>query len=133
MAVGFSPGGRTVAAANHLGPWVKLYEVATGNEQAALAVTTTYPAVLAFSLRKARGEAMVRGAATLLAFTAAMLVISLYFFVISSLVIGVACPLCLSLDAVNIALFGVSVAIVRVLRASAPPGSGPEGGSSWDG
>jgi protein-disulfide isomerase/uncharacterized membrane protein len=80
---------------------------------------------LAFSLRKARGEARVRGAATLVAFTAAMLAISLYFFVISSFVIRVACPLCLSLDAVNVALFGVSVAIVRLLRASAPPGWSP--------
>src|SRR4051812_44875799 len=51
---------------------------------------------LAFSLRTARGEARVRGAATLVAFTAAMVVISLYFFAISSFVIGVACPLCLT-------------------------------------
>src|SRR5262249_40062176 len=82
-------------------------------------------AALAFSLRKARGEARARGAATLVAFTAAMLVISLYFFVISSFVIGVACPLCLSLDAVNIGLLAVSVAIARLLRASAPPGWSP--------
>ena len=80
---------------------------------------------LAFSLRKGRGEALIRAAATLTAFTAAMLVVSLYFFVISSAVIGVACPLCLSLDAVNLALFGVAIAIVRVLRVSAPPGWSP--------
>jgi hypothetical protein len=49
VAVGFSPSGRTVAAANHLGNWVKLFEVATGQEQASLAFTTTYPAVLAYS------------------------------------------------------------------------------------
>jgi hypothetical protein len=47
--VGFSPDGRTVAAANHLGNWVKLYEVATGKEQASLEYATTYPQVLAFS------------------------------------------------------------------------------------
>jgi protein-disulfide isomerase/uncharacterized membrane protein len=82
-------------------------------------------AALALSLRGGRGEARVRSAATLVAFTAAMLVISLYFLIISSFVIGVACPLCLSLDAVNLALFGVSLAIVRLLRASAPPGWSP--------
>jgi protein-disulfide isomerase/uncharacterized membrane protein len=82
-------------------------------------------AALAFSLRKARGEARARAAATLVAFTAAMLAISLYFFIVSAFIIGVACPLCLSLDAVNLALFGVSVAIVRLLRASAPPGWSP--------
>ena len=39
--------------------------------------------------------------------------------------IGVACPLCLSLDAVNIALFGAAVAIVRSLNVAAPPGWTP--------
>lgn len=77
---------------------------------------------LAFSLRGARGEARLRSAATLLAFTVAMLAISAYFFVISTFVIGVACPLCLSLDAVNLGLFAVAFAIVRLLRATAPPG-----------
>ncbi len=82
-------------------------------------------AALAFSLRNARSEARARAAATLAAFTAAMLVVSLYFFAISSFVIGVACPLCLSLDAVNIALFGAAVAIVRSLNVAAPPGWTP--------
>ena len=77
---------------------------------------------LAFSLRNARSEARARAAATFAAFTAAMLVISLYFFAISTFVIGVACPLCLSLDAVNIALFGAAVAIIRSLHVAAPPG-----------
>jgi protein-disulfide isomerase len=67
----------------------------------------------------------MRAAATLAAFTAAMLVVSVYFFVVSAFVIGVACPLCLSLDAVNVALFGVAVAIARLLHASAPPGWSP--------
>lgn len=80
---------------------------------------------LALSLGKARGEARVRVAATLAAFTAGMLVVSLYFFVISTFVLQVACPLCLSLDAVNLALFGVALAIVRMLRVSAPPGWSP--------
>ena len=79
-------------------------------------------AALAFSLGKARGEARVRAAATLAAFTAAMLVVSGYFFVISTFVIGVACPLCLSLDAVNLGLFGVAVAIARMLHASRSAG-----------
>ena len=82
-------------------------------------------AALAFSLGKARGEARLRAAATLAAFTTAMLVVSVYFFVISSFVIGVACPLCLSLDAVNLALFGVALAIVRMLHVAAPPGWSP--------
>lgn len=82
-------------------------------------------AALAFSLAKARSEARLRAAATLVAFTAAILVVSAYFFVISSLVIGVACPLCLSLDAVNLALFGVALAIARMLHVAAPPGWSP--------
>lgn len=82
-------------------------------------------AALAFSLRNARSEARTRAAATLAAFTAAMLVVSLYFFAVSTFVIGVACPLCLSLDAVNIALVGAAVAIVRSLNAAAPPGWTP--------
>lgn len=82
-------------------------------------------AALALSIAKARGEARLRAAATLAAFTTAMLVVSIYFFVISTFVIGVACPLCLSLDAVNLALFGVALAIVRMLRVAAPPGWTP--------
>lgn len=80
---------------------------------------------LAFSLRQTRSEARARAAATLAAFTGAMLVVSLYFFAISTFVIGVACPLCLSLDAVNLALFAVAVAIVRSLHVAAPPGFTP--------
>lgn len=80
---------------------------------------------LAFSLAKGRGEARARAAATLAAVTGAMLVVSIYFFVISTFVIGVACPLCLSLDAVNLALFGVAVATVRMLHAATPPGWSP--------
>jgi len=82
-------------------------------------------AALAFSLRHARSEARARAAATLAAFTATMLVVSLYFFAISTFVIGVLCPMCLSLDAVNLALVAVAVAIVRALRVSAPPGWTP--------
>jgi protein-disulfide isomerase len=61
-------------------------------------------------------------AAVLTAFTGAMLAVSAYFFVISAFVIGVACPLCLSIDAVNIALFATAAAILWKLRAAAPPG-----------
>jgi len=82
-------------------------------------------AALALAIAKARGEARLRSAATLAAFTTAMLVVSIYFFVVSTFVIGVACPLCLSLDAVNVALFGVALAIVRLLHAAAPPGFTP--------
>src|SRR5690606_9211674 len=49
----------------------------------------------------------------------------IYFFVVSTVAIGVACPLCLSLDAVNVALFGVAFAMMRMLRAPAPPGWTP--------
>jgi len=47
--VGFSPNGRTVAAANHLGNRLTLYEVATGREKASLEITPAYPMALAFS------------------------------------------------------------------------------------
>lgn len=82
-------------------------------------------AALAFSLGRARSEVRARAAATLAAFTAAILVVSLYFFAISTFVIGVLCPMCLSLDAVNLGLFAVAVAIVRLLHVAAPPGWTP--------
>lgn len=80
---------------------------------------------LAFSLRNARSEVRARAATTLIAFTAAMLVVSLYFLAVSTFVIGVACPMCLSLDAVNLGLFGVALAIGRALHVAAPPGWTP--------
>src|SRR5262245_10690485 len=73
---------------------------------------------LAFSLRNARSEVRARAAVTLTAFTAAMLVVSLYFLAISTFVLGVACPMCLSLDAVNLGLFGVALAIGRALHVA---------------
>lgn len=74
------------------------------------------------ALAGTRGDARLRVAATLLALTGAMLAVSLYFFAIASFVIGVICPICLSLDAVTIALFTTALLIVRSLRPIAPRG-----------
>lgn len=70
-------------------------------------------AALAFALIRASADVLPKIAAAFLALTAAMLAIALYFFVISAFVIGVACPMCLSLDAVNIALFATAIAVAR--------------------
>jgi hypothetical protein len=47
--VGYSPDGRTVAAADHLGKSLKLYEVATWKERASIAIHSNYPLTCAFS------------------------------------------------------------------------------------
>src|SRR5215471_11946592 len=77
---------------------------------------------MALALPGTRGDARLRVAATLAGFTGAMLGVSVYFFLVSAFLIGVACPMCLSLDAVNLALFIAAVAIVRALRPAAPSG-----------
>ncbi len=56
-------------------------------------------------------------ATALLALTGAMFGVSLYFFAISTFAIGVLCPMCLSMDAVNIALFGGALALFRIVAA----------------
>jgi len=76
--------------------------------------------VLAWLVARSTGTARRNAAAALAALAAVMLAISLWFLSISAFVIGVACPLCLSLDAVVLLLFAASVAILRQLRASAP-------------
>ncbi len=57
-----------------------------------------------------RSEDAARAATALVAFTGAMLAISIYFLAVALFVIGVACPMCLTLDAVNVALFATAVA-----------------------
>ena len=79
-------------------------------------------AAMAFALAGARGDTRLRVAATLAGVSGGMLAVSVYFFIVSTFAIGVACPLCLSLDAVNVALFATALAIVRDLRKSAPVG-----------
>lgn len=78
--------------------------------------------VLAWAVGRSTGQARLNAAAALAALAAVMLAISLWFLSLSALVIGVACPLCLSLDAVVLLLFAAAVAILRQLRASAPVG-----------
>jgi protein-disulfide isomerase len=75
-------------------------------------------AALSFALLRAGAAAIPRIATGLVALTGAMLAISIYFFVVSTWVIGVACPMCLSLDAVNIALFATSVAVARIATSA---------------
>jgi protein-disulfide isomerase/uncharacterized membrane protein len=79
----------------------------------------------ALALARTRGDARLRVAVMLAGTSAVMLGISIYFLFIAAVVIGVFCPLCLSLDAVSIALFATAVAIVRSLRATAPKGWPP--------
>ncbi len=68
-------------------------------------------------LMRAAAKDRLPAATALLALTGAMLGVSLYFFVVSTFVIGVLCPMCLSMDAVNIALFGGTLALFRIVAA----------------
>jgi hypothetical protein len=47
--VGYSPDGRTVAAADHLGGSLKLYELASGKERASFVLRSNWPLACAFS------------------------------------------------------------------------------------
>ena len=78
--------------------------------------------VLAWTIARSTGTARLNAAAALVALAAVMLAISLWFLSLSASVIRVACPLCLSLDAIVLLLFVASVAILRGLRSSAPAG-----------
>lgn len=77
---------------------------------------------LALLSRGAAPGTRLRLAELLLGLSGAMIAISLYFLFVSAAVIGVACPLCLSLDAAAVALFATALAIVRLLRPVAPAG-----------
>ena len=78
--------------------------------------------VLAWALGRSTGQVRLNMAALLAGVAGIMLAIALYFLSISAFVIKVACPLCLSLDAVTTALFATALAIVRMLRPHAPAG-----------
>ena len=56
---------------------------------------------LAFALLRGASAMLPRIASAFIALTGAMLAVSVYFFVVSTHVIGVACPMCLSLDATS--------------------------------
>jgi protein-disulfide isomerase/uncharacterized membrane protein len=77
---------------------------------------------LALALSSTRGDARLRVAAMFAGLTGSIAAISVYFFAISTVVIGVACPLCLAMDGVNLGLLVVAILIVRSLRPSAPQG-----------
>ncbi|MFM7142843.1 MAG: thioredoxin domain-containing protein [Alphaproteobacteria bacterium] len=81
---------------------------------------------LAWAVGRSTGTARLNAALGLAALAAVMLAISLWFLSVSAFVIRVACPLCLSLDAIVLLLFAAAVAILRQLRAGAP-----EGWPSW--
>ena len=78
-------------------------------------------AVLALLLGRAPAEKKLPLATLLLGLTGAMLAVAGYFFVVSTVIIGVICPMCLSMDAVNIALFVAAFAQFRLLPAAASP------------
>ena len=71
-------------------------------------------AFLALYLMRGSAQNRFRAATALVALTGAMLAAAIYFFLVSSLALGVLCPMCLSMDAVNIALFLLALAIFRL-------------------
>ncbi len=73
---------------------------------------------LAVYLMRAGEKERLPVATSLLGLTGAMLGVSLYFFFVSTFVIGVLCPMCLSMDAVNLALFAGSWALFRTIARS---------------
>jgi protein-disulfide isomerase len=83
---------------------------------------------LALALASARGDARLRVASGFAALSGSVLAVSLYFLFVSTVMIGVACPLCLGLDVVNAALFVVAILVVRSLRGAAGPGWPSAGG-----
>ena len=72
-----------------------------------------FAAGLSFYLMRAPDEKRLPTATLLLGLAGAILGISFYFFFVSSFVIGVLCPMCLAMDAVNIGLFGTAWASFR--------------------
>lgn len=66
-----------------------------------------------------------RAATALLGLSGGILGISLYFFAISTFEIGVLCPMCLSMDAVNLGLFGGAFALFRVAGSADRSGFAP--------
>ncbi len=83
-----------------VGGWALLSYVAMG-------------ALAAYAMR-APAEKRLPVATLLLALTGATLGISVYFFLVSTISIGVLCPMCLAMDAVNIALFASAVVLYRL-------------------
>jgi len=79
-------------------------------------------AVLAVLVMRAPPARRLPLATALFGLTLGIFGISLYFFFVSAFVIGVACPICLSMDAVGIGLFGAALALlVEVSRESSSP------------
>lgn len=77
---------------------------------------------IALAMTRASGQGRLRLAELLLGLSGSMVAIALYFLFVSAAVIRVACPLCLTLDAATIGLFGAAWGIVRLLRPVAPAG-----------
>lgn len=79
-------------------------------------------AAIALAMTRAGGQVRLRLAELLLGLSGSMVAIALYFLFVSAAVIRVACPLCLSLDAATLGLFGAAWGIARLLRPVAPAG-----------
>jgi len=80
---------------------------------------------LAVYLMRADPKDRLPAATALLGLAGAMLGISLYFFAVSTFSIGVLCPMCLSMDAVNVALFGGAFALFRIVAKGDRSGFAP--------
>ena len=75
---------------------------------------------LSFWTWQAKGREQITRATYTLAIAGVILAISLYYLAVSVFLIGVFCPICLSLDATALAFFAVAFAQVRSLQPGAP-------------
>ena len=75
---------------------------------------------LSFWTWQAGGREQITRATYTLAIAGMILAISLYYLAVSVFLIGVFCPICLSLDATALAFFAVALAQVRLLQPGAP-------------
>ena len=73
----------------------------------------------------AEGRERITRATYLLAISGAILSVSLYYLAVSVVLIGVFCPICLSLDAAALGLFAISLTQVKLLEPGAPKSWAP--------
>lgn len=80
---------------------------------------------LAVYLMRCEPKERYPAATALLGLSGAILGVSLYFFAISTFELGVLCPMCLSMDAVNLGLFGGALALFRLVGSGDRAGFAP--------
>lgn len=80
---------------------------------------------LSIYLMRAEPKDRLPAATALVGLAGAILGISLYFFFVSTFEIGVLCPMCLSMDAANVALFGVAFVLFRMVSKADQTGFSP--------